>query len=71
MNDNPDDLTERITRGIQDGIDRACRIHHALGIPMVVWRDGRILHVDPMTGEPIEWPQVVRDQGPTPLPPKP
>ncbi len=40
-----------------------------MGWPLVIWRDGRVQHVDPMTLQPIAWPQTVRDGEVPPLPP--
>lgn len=46
------------------------RHHHLLGLPLVIWRDGRVQHVDAETLQPIPWPRDVRDPGPMPLPPE-
>jgi len=49
--------------------DALRRRHHLLGLPLVIWRDGRVQHVDPETLAPIDWPAGVRDNEPPPLPP--
>ena len=41
-----------------------------LGLPLVIWRDGRVQHVDATTLQPIPWPPAVKDDGPLPLPPE-
>jgi len=47
--------------------DALRRRHHLLGLPLVIWRDGRVQHVDAATLEPIDWPSAVRDTDPPPL----
>jgi len=39
-----------------------------LGLPLVIWRDGRVQHVDATTLEPIVWPAGVREGAPLPPP---
>lgn len=68
MNDN-DPLDDAVTRGVQRGVDGARAMHKAFGMPLVIWRDGCVQHVDPITLQPIAWPQSVRDGERPPLPP--
>ncbi|MFY9341359.1 MAG: hypothetical protein WAT39_02640 [Planctomycetota bacterium] len=44
-------------------------VHAALGVPMVVWRDGRVQWVDAATLNPVAWPAGVREHEP-PQPPR-
>jgi hypothetical protein len=46
------------------------RRNRLLGLPLVIWRDGRVQHVDATTLQPIPWPPAVKDDGPLPLPPE-
>lgn len=39
--------TEEITRALQEGGRAARREHKALGFPIVIWRDGRVVEVPP------------------------
>lgn len=52
--------------------DELRRRNRLLGIPMVIWRDGRVQYVDAATLEPLPWPGGVHEEGslPKPLPPQ-
>lgn len=49
MQREPDDLTRDVLEGTAAGVERARRIHKALGLPIVIWRDGRAVWVDAET----------------------
>ncbi|MCB9878260.1 MAG: hypothetical protein H6835_11740 [Planctomycetes bacterium] len=66
MTDETDELTRRLTRAMHSGVQQARAIHKALGQPIVVWRDGRVVWVDAETLLPVPAPaDVVREQKPT------
>ncbi len=50
--------------------DELRRRNRLLGLPLAVWRDGRMQLVDAATLEPIVWPASVREDEPPPLPPR-
>jgi hypothetical protein len=54
-------VTLGITAALAEGVRRARAIHKALGLPMVIWRDGRVQWVDAETLEAVPEPE--------PLPP--
>lgn len=56
MSPELDDLTQQLTAAMHEGVERARLIHKALGVPMVVWRDGRVQWVDADTLEPVAPP---------------
>ena len=43
--------------------------NRCLGLPLVIWRDGEVQHVDPVTLRPVAWPSYARDDERPPLPP--
>ncbi|MFN7591054.1 MAG: hypothetical protein ACK5UQ_21455 [Planctomycetota bacterium] len=49
MQREPDDLTRDVVEATAAGVERARRIHKALGLPIVIWRDGRAVWVDAET----------------------
>lgn len=49
MQHDHDDLTERLTTAMQAGVQQARVTHKALGLPIVIWRDGRPVWVDAET----------------------
>lgn len=58
---------------VADAVVRAAnelrRRNGLLGLPLVIWRDGRVEHVDPTTLQPVAWPEGVHE-GKPPLPPQ-
>lgn len=56
MTTEDDELTKRITAAVNAGVERARKIHQALGLPMVIWLDGRPQWVDATTLEPVPPP---------------
>jgi len=46
------------------------RRNRLLGVPLALWRDGRMQLVDPTTLEPVAWPPGVREDEPPPLSPR-
>jgi hypothetical protein len=38
---------QRMLFAIQKGVHKACRIHKALGVPMVVWENGQVKEIPP------------------------
>ena len=65
-----DELTERMTAAIHRSVRRARAIHNALGLPMVVWRDGRVVYVDAATGVEVDWPDGKNEDERLRLPPR-
>jgi hypothetical protein len=63
MQHDHDDLTERLTAAMQAGAQQARAMHKALGLPIVVWRDGRPVWVDAETLEPVPEPKPVARRG--------
>ncbi len=53
MQREPDDLSRDVTEAIASGVERARAIHKALGLPIVIWRDGRPQWVDAETLESV------------------
>lgn len=49
MQREPEDLTRDVVEATAAGVERARRIHKALGLPIVIWRDGRPVWVDAET----------------------
>lgn len=69
MNDprhDPGAVAAAVARAAEELRERNRR----LGLPLVIWRDGRVQHVDAGTLQPIPWPRDVREPGPLPLPPE-
>ncbi len=64
-----DPMTERITAALQRSVRTARAMHKALGLPFVVWQDGRVRYLDPETLEPMPWPSGVHEKDPPYLPP--
>jgi hypothetical protein len=56
VSEPPDEDTEGINRAITRAIEHARAIHRAFGRPLVVWRDGRVQHLDPVTLEAVPPP---------------
>ena len=46
----------RVQRALERGVRRACRIHKALGVSMVIWEDGQIKEIpaEDLPWEPLE-----------------
>ncbi|MFO0390735.1 MAG: hypothetical protein ACK548_02650 [Planctomycetota bacterium] len=57
MQHDHDALTERLTAAMQAGAQQARAMHKALGLPIVVWRDGRPVWVDAETLQPVPEPK--------------
>jgi hypothetical protein len=54
-----DQLAKRRTAAMHAGAMQARAMHKALGLPIVVWRDGRPVWVDAETLEPVPEPPSV------------
>jgi hypothetical protein len=54
-----DEITKRLTAAMHAGAMQARAMHKALGLPIVVWRDGRPVWVDAETLEPVPEPPTV------------
>ena len=63
MQHDHDDLTERLTAAMQAGVDQARAMHKALGLPIVVWREGRPMWVDAETLLPVPEPKTAVRRG--------
>lgn len=54
------DVCEMLRQGTQldtafAEVGRQAVIHHQMtGVPLVEWRDGKVVHVDPFTGEEVD-----------------
>ena len=48
MQREPDELTRDVIEATAAGVERSRLIHKALGLPIVIWRDGRAVWVDPL-----------------------
>ena len=50
---------------IDEAIDQAARdaatLHKKLGLPPVVWRDGRVVHIPPEEIDVVNWTHEVAD----------
>jgi len=60
----------RLHKPIVDALQQvprlAVRHHQMTGIPLVEWRDGKVVHTDPFTGEIVPPPDPAKEF--TPLP---
>ena len=68
----PTDLREdpiAVSNAVVRAADELRHRNRLLGLPLVVWREGRVLHVDAETLQPSSWPTAV-GEGPPPLPPQ-
>lgn len=54
-----DPLTRAVVEATAAGVERARRIHKALGLPIVIWRDGRPVWVDAETLVEVPPPPAV------------
>ena len=59
MQPGQDELTSRITAGLAEGVRVARVIHKALGLPMVVWRDGRVQWINAESLAPVDPPPAL------------
>jgi len=50
-------------RRLRDLADVRWKRHRQLGIPLVLWRDGQVVEVDPQTVELPELPDEAPDSG--------
>ncbi|MBL8755016.1 MAG: hypothetical protein JNK15_17050 [Planctomycetes bacterium] len=57
MQHDDDNLTERLTAAMQAGVRQARAMHKAMGLPIVIWRDGRAVWVDAESLEPVSEPK--------------
>ena len=57
MPDDREELAERFTRdeevdrAVKEAVEHALEHHEKKGNPVAIWRDGRIVSVDPDTGK--------------------
>lgn len=51
--------SEKVTRAMGEAVRKTLRMHKLLGYPIVVWRDGKVVHVPP---EEIELPEAENGQ---------
>lgn len=58
-----------VAAAVARAADELRRRNGLLGLPLVIWRDGRVQHVDATTLQPVVWPVGVREDAP-PLPPQ-
>lgn len=63
--EDPDAIAKAVERAASALRER----NRCLGLPLVIWRDGRVRHVDPVTLLPVAWPSHARDDELPPLPP--
>lgn len=61
MKNRPIPPIEDLTAAMQRGVDTARSIHAALGLPVAVWRAGRVQLIDAATLQPVAWPDAVRE----------
>jgi len=59
MQREPDQLSRDVVQAVAIGVARARAIHIALGLPIVIWRDGRPVWVDAETLQPVPPPAGV------------
>jgi len=45
---------ERATRALQEGVADAIAEHKRLGLPLVVWRDGKVVRISAEEAEAIQ-----------------
>ncbi len=39
--------TAKVTKAVTEAVHNAARVHKLLGIPMAIWRDGKVVIVPP------------------------
>lgn len=59
-----------IAAAVARAADALRQRNRLLGLPLVIWRDGRVQYVDAATLQPIVWPNEVRESARLPLPPQ-
>jgi hypothetical protein len=37
----------RVQKALRDGVQEAIRIHKLMGVPIVVWKDGKVVEIPP------------------------
>lgn len=37
----------RVQKALRDGVQEAIRIHKLMGVPIIVWRDGKVVEIPP------------------------
>jgi hypothetical protein len=37
----------RVQKALRDGVQKALRFHKAMGVPIVVWQDGKVVEIPP------------------------
>jgi hypothetical protein len=57
-----------IENALKEARSDAISHHQMTGVPLVEWRDGKVVHVDPFTGEEVDPndPAVIAKQRPVP-----
>jgi hypothetical protein len=50
--------TASITQALQEGVERARKLHRAFGVPLCIWSDERIQWLDPDTLQPVPEPTL-------------
>ena len=63
MQREPDELTRDVIEATAAGVERSRLIHKALGLPIVIWRDGRAVWVDAETLEAVPPPPPLPVRG--------
>lgn len=69
MND-PRNEASAVAAAVERAADALRQRNRLLGLPLVVWRDGKVQYVDAATLQPIAWPNDVRESVRLPLPPQ-
>lgn len=49
----------RVQKALRDGVQKALRMHKLMGVPAVVWEDGKVVEIPP---EEIELDEEVNGQ---------
>ena len=44
----------RVQKALRDGLNKAFRLHKAMGVPIVVWEDGKVVKIPPEEIELID-----------------
>jgi hypothetical protein len=44
----------RVRKALRDSVQKALRIHKAMGVPIVVWQDGKVVEIPPEQIELLE-----------------
>jgi hypothetical protein len=46
----------RVQKALRDGVNKALRLHKAMGVPIVVWEDGKVVKIPPEQIELLDEP---------------